>query len=319
MTQKEQIIQILSNNEKMTQLELSEIMYHDRRHMQNIYASLMSLVHKGVVNRIGENPAYYSLDSGVAAPNVESKVVTFVKKEKTYNPETINKLLDASTAFYDELRSDEHGRYRSWEYNYKLFYDSRKQVNIDYDYLSLNLAFYLASWGMYRGSSFLLQKDYKIHIPVIKEILKSDYDDLSGVDINNLNNNNLLDKMFKLADFISNYYYEIREQVKEEKIDQDVSDVLVTKILMGTLGCCPAYDRYFKSGLSIENVGIQRFSKNSIKELINYYLANYDIFEKVRSNMHVDELPYPPMKMIDMGFWKIGFDADTTKGLKKSH
>ena len=33
---------------------------------------------------------------------------------------------------------------------------------------------YLSSWGMYRGSSFLLQKDYKIHKPIIVEALKDD-------------------------------------------------------------------------------------------------------------------------------------------------
>ena len=35
---------------------------------------------------------------------------------------------------------------------------------------------------MYRGSSFLLQKDYKIHIPVVKELLKEEYDPLAGID-----------------------------------------------------------------------------------------------------------------------------------------
>lgn len=35
--------------------------------------------------------------------------------------------------------------------------------------------------------------------------------------------------------------------------------------------------------------------------------------------MCVEGLPYPQMKMLDMGFWKIGFDADTKKGFKKSH
>ena len=44
--------------------------------------------------------------------------------------------------------------------------------NNDVDYLTLQLAFYLASWGMYRGSSELLQKDYLIHEPIV-EIIRS--------------------------------------------------------------------------------------------------------------------------------------------------
>lgn len=37
--------------------------------------------------------------------------------------------------------------------------------------VSLHLAFYLASWGMLRGSTFLLQKDYLIHKYFIQDIV----------------------------------------------------------------------------------------------------------------------------------------------------
>ena len=92
--------------------------------------------------------------------------------------DTVNLIIRSATTFYEELKKDTNGRYRSWEHCYKCFYDARKTENPDYDYLSLQLAFYLASWGMYRGSSFLLQKDYKIHIPIVKEILDSQYNPL---------------------------------------------------------------------------------------------------------------------------------------------
>ena len=49
------------------------------------------------------------------------------------------------------------------------FYGRSKENDVNLDYLSLQLAFYLASWGMYRGSSFLIQKDYRVHIPVVRE------------------------------------------------------------------------------------------------------------------------------------------------------
>lgn len=84
--------------------------------------------------------------------------------------ETIDLIINSVAKFYNQLKRDENGRYRSWEYCYSSFYEARNGDDMDFEYLSLQLAFYLASWGMYRGSSFLLQKDYKIHIPVIKEI-----------------------------------------------------------------------------------------------------------------------------------------------------
>ena len=73
--------------------------------------------------------------------------------------------------YFDETIKDIHGRYMSWRYCYKAFSERRNEVDEQtIDYLALHLAFYLASWGMYRGSSFLLQKDYKIHIPIVRII-----------------------------------------------------------------------------------------------------------------------------------------------------
>ena len=90
--------------------------------------------------------------------------------------DTVDLIIKSSTEFYNDLKVDENGRYRSWEHCYSHFIKARGSQEIDYDYLSLQLAFYLASWGMYRGSSFLLQKDYKVHIPVVKELLNEKYD-----------------------------------------------------------------------------------------------------------------------------------------------
>ena len=84
--------------------------------------------------------------------------------------DTVDLIIKSSTEFYNDLKVDENGRYRSWEHCYSHFIKARGSQEIDYDYLSLQLAFYLASWGMYRGSSFLLQKDYKVHIPVVEEL-----------------------------------------------------------------------------------------------------------------------------------------------------
>ena len=90
--------------------------------------------------------------------------------------ESIDELINAARTFYVDARANENGRSRSWEHCYRIFRDARTDPCPDYDYLSLHLAFYLASWGMYRGSSFLLQKDYKVLSPIVEEILKTDYD-----------------------------------------------------------------------------------------------------------------------------------------------
>ncbi len=215
--------------------------------------------------------------------------------------------------FYDELKWDPNARYRSWEHCYLSFYYARSQGNADVEYLSLQLAFYLASWGMYRGSSFLLQKDYKIHIPVIKEILKKQYDPLLGINCSEFRKNSNQKLLERLSKFIREYYGEVRKTVKIQEIKNDISDILVTKILMGTLGCVPAYDRYFVSGVKSQKVAIGIYSTKSVLQLVDFYEKNADRFCSLQEKMVVSDLKYPQMKILDMAFWQIGFDLDMQK------
>lgn len=132
--------------------------------------------------------------------------------------DTADKIIKSSTEFYNDLKNDENGRYRSWEYCYALYSKSRNESNPNVDYLSLSLAFYLASWGMYRGSSFLLQKDYKIHIPVVKEILKSKYDALAEIECIGFRNKRNQELLQELDDFMVEYYDKICRSVKEQEL-----------------------------------------------------------------------------------------------------
>ena len=73
---------------------------------------------------------------------------------------------DKIHSFYKLIATDKHNRYDSWKHCFETF----ANLNQDDDYLDLHLGFYLASWGMYRGSAALLQKSYKIHIGAVKII-----------------------------------------------------------------------------------------------------------------------------------------------------
>ena len=187
--------------------------------------------------------------------------------------DTVDLIIKSSTEFYNDLKADDNGRYRSWEHCYSHFIEARGSKEVDYDYLSLQLAFYLASWGMYRGSSFLLQKDYKVHIPV----------------------------------------------VKEQELKNQLSFTLITKILMGTLGCVPAYDRYFIAGIRNQKVATGNYNLKSILQLVDFYDKNADKFECVRGKMEVAGMPYPQMKMLDMAFWQVGFELNINKGINTAH
>ena len=223
---------------------------------------------------------------------------------------TVDLILESSVKFYDTLKKDENGRYRSWEHCYSNFINARDNKNAELDYLSLQLAFYLASWGMYRGSSFLLQKDYKIHIPVVKELLKEEYDPLAGIDCVELKREKNQRLLENINAFLDEYYSNIRDEVKNIKVRNQLSSTLITKILMGTLGCVPAYDRYFISGIKKQKVASGNYNMKSIVQLVDFYESNIVELENIRKDMKVNGMAYPQMKILDMAFWQIGLDSD---------
>lgn len=229
--------------------------------------------------------------------------------------EAVDLIIKNATTFYNKLREDKNSRYRSWEHCYKHFYDERTNNNPDYDSLSLHLAFYLASWGMYRGSSFLLQKDYKVHEPVVREILKSKYDSLFGIKSSEFRDESNQKLLQELNAYMTNYYGSVRLSIVENIPKKDISETLITKVLMGTLGCVPAYDRYFIAGIKNQKISTGNYNLNSLLKLVEFYEENNDKLEKVRKTLKVCDMDYPQMKLLDMGFWQVGFELDEGKGL----
>ena len=222
--------------------------------------------------------------------------------------EAIDELIDAAQTFYEDARANENGRSRSWEHCYRVFRDARTDPSPDYDYLSLHLAFYLASWGMYRGSCFILQKDYKVHTPIVEEILKPEYDCLFGLACTDLRETKVQEMLDTVYGRIAVYFDRIRKEVAGREVKSPVSAVLITKILMGTLGCVPAYDRFFEEGARYFGLEKKTYHEKSLLELADIYEAHNDRLEEARRGMRTEDLVYPQMKLLDMGFWQIGFD-----------
>lgn len=230
----------------------------------------------------------------------------------------IEQLLHSVEAFYAEAKHHKNHRYRSWEHCYQCFAQARKDrqnglMDEKYlDYLSLQLAFYLASWGMYRGSSFLLQKDYKVHIEAVTEILKPEYDGLLGLpcaELERLEVQNCLEVLNQQLDKI---YEHIRHDVVDN-VKQEISHVLLTKVLLGTLGCVPAYDNFFVKAIKSTKVSTGNYNLQSLLKLAKFYETHRDKLEAMRKTMKIGELEYPPMKLLDLGFWLIEFEKSQKK------
>ena len=211
--------------------------------------------------------------------------------------------------FYDRLEGDDHSRFRSWEYCYQYF----QSEEIDLDTACLHLGFYLASWGMYRGSSFLLQKDFFVHKPAVKEILKTEYKPLLKADTQTflgVGSEQNIDLLFDLISNIKNSYKGIGDTHKKKA---NVTDTLVTKILLGTLGCIPAYDRFFISGMKSQGLTYSSLRKLNFEKMIQFCNDNVQEFEQAQKAVS-SRFEYPMMKLVDMYFWRLGEKAGYSNG-----
>ncbi|HUH43421.1 MAG TPA: hypothetical protein VLZ29_09900 [Sulfurimonas sp.] len=203
--------------------------------------------------------------------------------------ETLNTYLD--------FEKEHHHRFNSWRHCYNHFQNEYFQGKSSDETAALHLGFYLASWGMYRGSAFLLQNDYTVHISTV-QILKKYHADNVNIDY---------PVMKQLSDQIIEHYK--KNAQKNGKTNNTASHTLITKIFLGTLGCTPAYDRYFINGLLCQNKAdntsklVTKFNQVSIEALNNFYQENQSEFAPFA-------VKYPKMKLLDMYFWKVGFDRE---------
>jgi hypothetical protein len=233
-----------------------------------------------MVNKIGNNSDRFSI---VENPDIKYPIVETVLK------------------FHTDSLIDNH-RYKSWEHCFNAFGNSS-----DIDYLSLNLAFYLASWGMMRASSGLLQKDYKIHYPVVEILLDSSYDPIRFCYERELNKKHL-SLIVDVGNRIKKYYESIEFRDGKNRLKTITpTDTLITKVLLGTLGCVPAYDRYVISGFKKMGIKPVTFNNNSLESLLCFIERNEPEFKSVQSLVNNSGCKYPLTKIVDMYFWQIGY------------
>lgn len=216
--------------------------------------------------------------------------------EPDISPEKLCGIVKCFFDAYGINDRDTNGRYFSWKHCFDAFAD----IKANEDFLALHLGFYLASWGMYRGSSILLQKDYTIHKKAVEKIVETYHASLYRV-------------AAPSPKKISAIYGELESVYTID--GRTPSDTLITKIMLGTLGCFPAFDRFFKAGAKRVRFGANvclpySVSQKNIGEkaeiLLEYYRANKDCFEKCAA--HTGDLAAcTPMKFLDLGIWCVGF------------
>jgi hypothetical protein len=193
-----------------------------------------------------------------------------------------------------------HHRYRSWEHCFRYFQRSRPQIiAADRDHAALHLGFYLASWGMYRGSSFLLQHAYTAHLSAIDQVIAPQFTALWDREFGADEDLDLMPLIDSAIDGIRASYAPLGS----------ATDTLVTKVLLGTFGCLPACDRYFIEGFKA--AGLNYSSLNSKFVAGIHFFCRDNLLELREEQTGIERgggIRYPLMKLVDMYFWQIGFE-----------
>lgn len=215
-------------------------------------------------------------------------------------------------SFYLHLIDDPHHRYRSWDHCYNYF-RQLPHVNIDCerDHAALQLGFYLASWGMYRGSSFLLQHTYTIHRGVIDILAEYRFRPLWEYEYGTGQHDTMLRLL--IMDVVNAIKANYKPFVSKGG-SQQPTDTLVTKIILGTLGCLPACDRFFIDGFKKTNLSFSSLNQQFMERISDFCASNIDeLFDVQKEIQDVTGFHYPMMKLVDMYFWQIGYDLDVQK------
>jgi len=220
--------------------------------------------------------------------------------------EIIKKYLSGITA-------DEFHRYKSWDNCFHSFSSSTKsEIQI------LELAFYLASWGMYRGSGGLLQKNHLIHKGAVDIIFSNTSQKLKCNQTTEIKREKIKD-IIAVKDELAKYFrsiYFTKGADKPKPISP--TDTLLSKIILGTLGCVPAYDRYFIDGLKEMKMKHTGFNEASLNELFNFIDDNKNEIDEAQKLIKTEtQRHYPLMKILDMYFWQIGYDKEVKEKKQK--
>lgn len=166
------------------------------------------------------------------------------------------------------------------------------------------LASYLASWRMYRGSSYISKRSFQIYVPFVQEISKEEWVVLWNID----SMTSLVEHSNEVVCFAQLIKRIITNEGKD--VEGSITDTLVSKILLGVFGFLPGLDRYFTKGMTTLGYPVNVINSLSIQRLGDFYTQNRKILDSknyktldVKTGQQTNR-SYPIGRLIDI----IGFE-----------
>lgn len=209
--------------------------------------------------------------------------------------------IEKSIELYIEGRGKNNGRkpnerYASFDYCYNYFYTFYKENQIseiasdeNIQMSCLHLGFYLASWGMMRGSTLLIEKSVRYLKELVIAISKMD-PIFWEIDVDKYDDKNI------------QLLLDCKEIINKALVgEKDPTDTLITKIMLGFFASVPAFDQYVSKSL-----GVSKLNKNSLEKIGRFYdqnkeiIDNYDIHTYDFLTGEETDIIYTKAKIIDM-------------------
>lgn len=194
------------------------------------------------------------------------------------------------------------GRNASFDYCYNHFQQARDRSELSsladgkaLELSCLQLGFYLASWGMLRGSTQLLGKSVHALKPVVQAIV-SEPPKTWAIDVATYADR---------AQDVMDVSRRIREAF--HFTNRRATDTLVTKTMLGVFGCVPAFDTNFHRGFKCSGLRVK-----TLKRIGDYYIDNQQAIDGAKVytlDFATEESTvrrYPAAKIIDMVFYQEG-------------
>lgn len=191
------------------------------------------------------------------------------------------------------------------------------------DEATLQIAVYLASFGMYRNQ-FFLQSNRRILLPVIKSLFKKLDGHMPG---EKLTVDLIKELMLNIQQSLMNSFKNIQRLVETKEIVVSggldnlkneclhATDTAVTKILMGITGCVPACDTNYRLAVTFLNKELCKGNKlprditaETVNDVLLFVKANYGFFSPWVGYLGVEGKRHNlVMRVFDLYMWQLGF------------
>lgn len=198
--------------------------------------------------------------------------------------------------------NQEH-RYASWDYCFSYFRGADGHLTDDMEKSCTILGFYLASWGMLRGSSPLLKKSSRYYWKLIEFVNQVDSDNpsFSSIDVPDYVDSDI-------RKVILDRYRQVEKLLDGDSHESSLTRT--TKVMLGIWGNVPAFDRNFRATLKYDlgASGYMRMTHRALRDVYNRfelvpeekkYLQSFD-YRVLNFYGEPTKLRYPIAKLIDM-------------------